>query len=398
MKKLLLLILLGSTINLKAQTISSANIGTQSTPARTTSHNNVIGTIFDGTYHRTYVWEKYAWLDTTTTGKIATRHDISLKTNRSQTLSINGVTYNLSGNRSWTVGDVFTSGSYSNPSWLTSLTWSKITGAPSIYSFTGTPSQYTKGDGTYGAFPTNISSFTNDVGYLTSEVDPIWSSEKSGYRTKIQNDGLYYPLLSNPNGYLTSYTETDPVWTTEKTNYRTKTQNDVLYQPLGSYITTETDPTVPSYSKSLSGFNIIKASTDVLYKPIGYIPTNGEILGALGYTPYNGTTNSNGYITLSSVLTGFSTGNNIPISSSNSLLTALQNLQSQITSINNNMVVNNATIGLSKSTLNSTYPNALMGFKVFCPNILLGGAIYIKNNSLTGTSGTWQTISAPPTL
>jgi hypothetical protein len=47
-------------------------------------------------------------------------------------ITINGTTFDLSANRSWTVGDLSSSGSYSNPFWLTSLAWSKITGAPSF--------------------------------------------------------------------------------------------------------------------------------------------------------------------------------------------------------------------------------------------------------------------------
>lgn len=47
-------------------------------------------------------------------------------------ISINGVSQDLSASRTWTVGDVRTDGTYSNPSWITSLAWSKITGAPSF--------------------------------------------------------------------------------------------------------------------------------------------------------------------------------------------------------------------------------------------------------------------------
>lgn len=47
-----------------------------------------------------------------------------------RTLTINGVAYDLSANRSWTVGDVRTDQSYINPSWITSLGWSKITSTP----------------------------------------------------------------------------------------------------------------------------------------------------------------------------------------------------------------------------------------------------------------------------
>ena len=47
-----------------------------------------------------------------------------------RTLTINGTGYDLSADRSWTVGDVRTDGSYANPSWITSLAWSKITNTP----------------------------------------------------------------------------------------------------------------------------------------------------------------------------------------------------------------------------------------------------------------------------
>ena len=47
-----------------------------------------------------------------------------------RTLTINGTGYDLSADRSWTVGDVRTDGSYANPAWITSLGWSKITNTP----------------------------------------------------------------------------------------------------------------------------------------------------------------------------------------------------------------------------------------------------------------------------
>lgn len=49
-------------------------------------------------------------------------------------LTINGVSYDLSANRIWSVGDLLSTGSYVNPSWLVSLPYSKITGQPALYS------------------------------------------------------------------------------------------------------------------------------------------------------------------------------------------------------------------------------------------------------------------------
>lgn len=67
--------------------------------------------------------------------------------NSSRTLTINGTTFDLSNNRSWNVGDIVSSNTYSNPSWITALAQSKIT-------YTGITSQYVIGAGTFVTFPT----------------------------------------------------------------------------------------------------------------------------------------------------------------------------------------------------------------------------------------------------
>lgn len=105
--------------------------------------------------------------------------------------------------------------------------------------------------------------------YLTSESDPtIYAWAKASVKPSYTSSEVgAYPLTGNPSGFLTSFTESDP--------------------------------TVPSYSKSLSAFSVIKSSTDPLYKPIGYAPSNTEVISALGFTPYN-STNPSGYITNSS--------------------------------------------------------------------------------------------------
>jgi hypothetical protein len=58
--------------------------------------------------------------------------------------------------------------------------------------------------------PTNVSSFTNDAGYITSftETDPVFSAwlssnPLSGYATETWVGNNFYPLSSNPSGYLT---------------------------------------------------------------------------------------------------------------------------------------------------------------------------------------------------
>ena len=56
--------------------------------------------------------------------------------------------------------------------------------------------------------------------------------------------------------------------------------------------------------------------------------------------------------------------------------------------------VNSATTGLSSATLNSTYPSVPVGYRVICPSITLGGAIYTKATE-AGSSDVWLMCSAP---
>jgi predicted heme/steroid binding protein len=47
-----------------------------------------------------------------------------------RTLTINGIGYDLTADRSWTVGDVRTDATYYNPAWITGLSWNKILSTP----------------------------------------------------------------------------------------------------------------------------------------------------------------------------------------------------------------------------------------------------------------------------
>jgi hypothetical protein len=83
----------------------------------------VIGTgiLFSGgTLSNTLDLSSYA----TSTGVAA------LYTPLSRTITINGSGQDLTSDRSWTVGDLRSDSSYSDPTWLTTLAWSKISGTP----------------------------------------------------------------------------------------------------------------------------------------------------------------------------------------------------------------------------------------------------------------------------
>jgi len=96
------------------------------------------------------------------------------------------------------------------------------------YAFTGLTSQYTRGDGTYATFPTNVSSFTNDSGYITS-------SALSPYLT-IANAALTYQPIGS---YLTGLT-------VGSTAIGSGTNTRILYNNagvLGEYLVTGTGTT-----------------------------------------------------------------------------------------------------------------------------------------------------------
>jgi len=177
--------------------------------------------------------------------------------------------------------------------------------------------------------------------------------------------------------------------------------NNLLVILMGNTVIGDTNVRFYGFDSSSSA----TADGNLVIRPSLYASTNGRLIRRSWDQNYNTsqiTENTNLYFTqaraLSTPLTGYAAGTSTPITATNTILNGMQNLQAQITAINNNMAVNGATVGLNKVQLNTAYPNVGFGYMVFCPSIILGGAIYVKNNSLTGTSGTWQTISAPPTL
>jgi len=132
----------------------------------------------------------------------------------------------------------------------------------------GLATQYLRGDGTTANFPTIPS----------AQVQSDWNS-LSGLGVVLNKPIIPTNTnqLTNGAGFITGYTETDP--------------------------------NVPTYSKSLTAFSIIKASTDPLYKAIGYSPTSLEITTALGVTPIS-QAQARASITLTTTGSGQATYNN----------------------------------------------------------------------------------------
>lgn len=197
--------------------------------------------------------------------------------------------------------------------------------------FAGTGTRLTTfaSDGAFGSMPTTTFALSANT-YTITECNnnfkpfayvPMWS-EITGTPTTLGGYGITdaYPLSGNPSGFLTSFSETDPTvpsYSKSLTAFSViQADTDLLYRPISyvptfadvtskpttlsgygiadayplsgnpsSFLTVESDPNVPSYSKTLSEFSVIKSSTDPLYKDISYTPSNAEVIAALGGTP-----------------------------------------------------------------------------------------------------------------
>lgn len=160
------------------------------------------------------------WLDASDSGRVKVSNTFasSVITNSlgytpstsSRNLTINGITYDLSADRTWTVGDVTTAtlssvlaGYPTNSSLATTLSGYATTGALTSglagkqnTIATGTTAQYLRGDGSLATFPTNLSSFTNGPGYITSytETDPLFDTKFAAKTTTglIEGTNLYF--------------------------------------------------------------------------------------------------------------------------------------------------------------------------------------------------------------
>jgi hypothetical protein len=114
-----------------------------------------------------------------------------------RTITINGTAQNLSSDRSWTVGDVRTDSSYSNPSWITSLSWSKVTNTPTTLSGYGVTDAVNKAGDTMTGFLTLHADPTQALHAATKEyVDNVAAGLKASPAVEVATTG---PLSATYN-------------------------------------------------------------------------------------------------------------------------------------------------------------------------------------------------------
>ena len=162
--------------------------------------------------------------------------------------------------------------------------------------------------------PSNVSAFTNDAGYVTSDNIPTKVSQlqnDSGFVTdaniptktsQLQNDSGFITnanipsktsQLVNDSGFITS--SSVPTKVSQLTND-------------SGFISSETDPTVPSWAKqvnkpsytaaevgALPDTTVIPTKVSQLSNDSGFITgiSSGDVATALGFTPYDSANPSN---------------------------------------------------------------------------------------------------------
>jgi len=170
-----------------------------------------------------------------------------------RTVAINGLSKSLSQNRSWTVGDVRTDGSYSNPAWITALASSKITGLSLV--------------GSTGSY--------NDLSHTPTipagQINTDWNAV-SGL-AQLQNKPLTFP--PSPHTHIIG----------DVTGLQTAIDNKITIGDPVPFNTISSKPT------TLAGYGIIDAYP-LTGNPSNFLTgiTSGQIGTALGYTPVNPST------------------------------------------------------------------------------------------------------------
>lgn len=109
--------------------------------------------------------------------------------NPNRTITINGVTYDLTTNRTWNVGDIFTTNIYNNPSWINTLNWNKITNTPTTVNGYGITDAVTN-----ATLTTSLSTKENSISAGTTSQ--YWRGDKTWQTLNtvsvVESTNLYF--------------------------------------------------------------------------------------------------------------------------------------------------------------------------------------------------------------
>jgi hypothetical protein len=345
----------------------SANI----TVTANTTNTLTIGTGLNGTSFNGSTAVTIA-VDSTVALRADTLHigttDIALnRASASQTLT--GVS--IDGNAATVTNGVYTSGTYSNPTWITSLAYSKLTGTPTLFSgayadLTGKPTIYSS---------THIG--TTDIDFSRASASQTLTGVSIDGNAATVTNGLYSTgSYANP-AWITSLAYSKLTGAPSVPTNVSQLTNDSGYATLtGAETLTNKTLTLPTvggtgatFNGSSSGTTVLKASSTAGTTTITLPATTGTVI----------TTGDTGTVT-STMLSG-NIANAKLLNSSvtiGSTVVALGTTTASLAGLNS--VTANNFIGNASTVTNGVYTNSIGAVT----DIMLAGSI--ANNKLANSS------------
>lgn len=254
-------------------------------------------------------------------------------------------TGNLSGNASTVTDGVYTTGSYSDPSWITGLAWTKILSTPTTLSGYGITDAYTQTQINNFFSGTSPISGYNNVDWNSAYNDKINSAAVTGTTTKTLT------LTQQDGGTITaSWTDinTDAVTSVfgrtgaivaQSGDYNTSqvTENTNLYfteaRAIASLLTGYVSGTgvISATDSILSAIQKLNGNVTSLVTGVSSVNT---LTGAVTLTTTNIGEGTNLYFTeprvLGTPLTGYTVGSDTALAATDTILQAFQKTQGQI--------------------------------------------------------------------
>ena len=296
----------------------------------------------------------YSW-QTEAAGYVAT----------SRTLTINGVAYDLSADRSWTVG--VPAFPYVTSKYLNGY------GAFATLSTDSTTEGSTNLFWTNSRFDTRFGTKTSD-NLTEGSTNLYYTTARSNLKLNVSDSNIYYPYRSNPLGYLTSAILTGYLQKSDSSIYYTKFRSDTsrnnIYTAIAGKVSTETDPTVDAIIKA------IPVTTDVTTNKY-YYWNNGSIgRKQIPYSDISGTPSLSGYELLSNKATNLTLPDNTKYPTTLAVTNAIAGID-----FSPYELISNKSTSTSLGTSNTLYPtqNAV---KVYVDN----GLSAKQNTITTGTT------------
>jgi len=383
-----------------AQSLTGVSIdGNAGTATKLAATKNINGVAFDGSLDIVVTAAGSTLTGTSLASNILSSSLTSVGTLTNLTVT-NTISGSVTGNAGTVTNGVYTNGSYANPTWITSLAWSKISGAPSIPTsvYLGTTQvDFNRASGTLSLSDVNITgnagTVTNGVYTNGSYSNPTWITSLAW--SKISGAPTSLSAFTNEPGYLTGITGSQVTTALGYTPYNAT-------NPAGYTTNTGTVTSIATSGSvsglTLTGGTITTSGTITLGGSLSL--TSLQITNGLGYTPYNATnpagyTTNTGTVTSVAALTLGTTGTDITSTVANSTTTPVITLNVPTASALNRGALSAADWTTFNSKGNGTVTSVsgtgtvsgltLTGTVTGTGNLTLGGTLSAVTSAVAGT-------------